>query len=220
MVIEGWLIGHEEATAPPRVPTAGSRYSHPVAVEPPPPGEAHGEDPLPALEHWVAEGQVEEAARARARQHWLERQAADGGSLAGVLHDLAEGRATTSVTTSGGRTAVGTVGTVGRDFAVIRDPDKGDSFIPFERVASLRSAPGDSLPIGDRTDPGGQPLTEALRELALFRPEVRVEIVGDQLRGTLAAVGVDLLTLILDGPRRERVHLHLRALERLLVLRS
>ena len=40
------------------------------------------EDPLAGLNQWLAEGSVDAAARARTRQRWLERQAAEEATVA------------------------------------------------------------------------------------------------------------------------------------------
>ncbi|MGZ0218089.1 MAG: hypothetical protein ACKVIY_03600, partial [Acidimicrobiales bacterium] len=76
-------------------------------------------DPLAALSRWVAEGSADQAARSRARQRWLERQAQEEATLIGSIIDLAErGQAITITTTAGGR-HTGAVVAVGSDVAII-----------------------------------------------------------------------------------------------------
>ncbi|NDH11437.1 MAG: hypothetical protein EBY44_06880, partial [Actinobacteria bacterium] len=54
------------------------------------PVDLTADDPLAALQRWVADGQVDEAARARSRRRWLENVATEEATLGGVLLDLAE----------------------------------------------------------------------------------------------------------------------------------
>ena len=84
-------------------------------------------DPLGALHHWIADGRIDEAARARARQHWLERQAAEDATMLGVLIDLAERGRPVTATTVAGRRVTCPVRAVGADVGetvaqVHRDP--------------------------------------------------------------------------------------------------
>ena len=175
-------------------------------------------DPLGALQRWIADGRIDEAARARARQHWLERQAAEEATLFGVLVDLAERGRPVTVTTSATRRVVGPVVAVGADFAILCDPRLGDVFVPMERLAVVRPAPGDALPTGDR--PAGITLTlgAALMELAADRPDVIAATAGEHIRGDMVSVGADLLTIATDGARRDRLHLRLAAIDHLVVL--
>ena len=87
-----------DASVPPlrRAPTvAGATVARvgPVDSDPQPPDrpvDLTSDDPLAALQRWVADGQVDEAARARSRRRWLEKVATEEATLGGVLLDLAE----------------------------------------------------------------------------------------------------------------------------------
>lgn len=174
-------------------------------------------DPLAALHRWIAEGQIDDAVRARARQHWLERQAAEDATLLGVLVDLAErGRPVTATTTASSR-VTGPVVAVGADFAVLRDMRLGDVFVPADRLTVVRPTPGDGLPIGDRPVGITLALGTALMELAAERPDVIVAAAED-IRGELLSVGADVVTIGLDGARRDRVHVRMGAIDHLVVL--
>ena len=175
-------------------------------------------DPLAALRRWIAEGQVNDAARARARQHWLERQAAADATLLGALVDLAERGRPVTVTTSADRRVTGLVVAVGADFAVLRDRGRGDVFVPVERLAVLRPAPGDALPTGDRPVGIRLALGAALMELAADRPDVIVATAGDDIRGEMVSVGADVITVAVDGPRRDQLHVRLGAIDHLVML--
>lgn len=191
-------------------------------ANPRPPGEPvrlSPNDPLAALHRWVAEGQVDEAVRARARQRWLERQAAEEATLPGVLLDLAERGRPVTVTTSGGHRITGPVVAVGADFGVVRDPRLGDAVIPTSTLALVRPAPGDDLPIGNRAANMVLAFGDAMLELATERPEVIVGTAGEQFRGDLRSVSPDVAVLALDGDRRDLVHIALRAIDHVIVLR-
>lgn len=185
----------------------------------PRPADLSIDDPLAPLHRWIADGRVDEAARARARQHWLERQAAEGATLAGVMTDLAERGDGVTITTVGARRLTGPIVALGADFVVVRDDRLGDGFVPLARVGAVRSAPGQRLPVGDRSVASTATLVSALAQLAIPRPDVSVEAGGDRLNGALLSVGADVATLTLDGPRRDRVHVHLAAIDHLLILR-
>ena len=49
-----------------------------------------GPDVMASLMRWAAEGQVDEAARARSRERWLRQQAEEATTFASVLADLAD----------------------------------------------------------------------------------------------------------------------------------
>ena len=182
----------------------------------PPPRDP--DDPLAGLTRWLAEGRVDAAAAERARQRWLERQAGEEATLAGVLLDLGERGRPVTVTTAGGHRVTGSLTVVGADFCAVRD-DRGQVVVPHRSMASVRPAPGDPPADGER--PGGLELVlaEALAELAVDRPLVAVATGADEHRGTLRAVGFDVLTLMLDGPTRGAVHVPIGVVDVLIVTR-
>ncbi|MDG1877674.1 MAG: hypothetical protein P8I99_09710 [Acidimicrobiales bacterium] len=123
-----------------------------------------------AIHRWIANGQIDDAARARARQHSLEHQATEDATLLGALIDLAErGR---PVTASATRQVTGPVVAVGADFVILRDGRLGDVFVPVERLAVVRPAPGGGLPTGNRLAGISLTLGSALMKLASERPDV------------------------------------------------
>ncbi len=176
-------------------------------------------EPLAALEAWVAEGRVDEAARARARQRWLERQAAEEASLSGVLLDLAERNRPVTLTTVAGHRLSGPVIAVGTDFGVVRDRRLGDVIVPTSALALVRPSPGDDLPTGDRAVDMVLTFGAALMELAPDRPECVVAVGVDHLRGELRPGSPDVLVVALDGDRRDLVHVSVAAVDHLVVLR-
>lgn len=221
MVIEGSLIVWGERTVSAGPPTATCGYRHHVSADPRPPEhpvDLTVGDPLSALHHWIAEGQIDEAARARARQHWLERVAAEDATLLGVLVDLGERSGPVTVTTAASRRITGPVVAVGADFVVLRDQRVGDVFVPVDRLSVVRSGPGGGLPVGDRSVALTLTIGTAMLELAAERPDVIIATNGEDVRGELLTVGADVVTLALDGARRDRVHVRLAAIDHVAVL--
>ena len=104
-----------DASVPPlrRAPTgAGATVARvgPVDSDPQPtdrPVDLTSDDPLAALHRWVADGQVDEAARARSRRRWLEKAAIEEATLGGVLLDLAERRRRSSFAPSQAAASLG-----------------------------------------------------------------------------------------------------------------
>lgn len=182
------------------------------------PVQISADDPLAALQSWIAEGQVDEAARARARQRWLERQAAEEASLAGVLIDLAERNRRVNVTTRAGHRLSGPIVAVGADFGVLRDHRLGDAIVPTAAIALVRPSPGDDLPVGDRAVNMVLAFGDALMELAPERPECIVAVGTEQLRGDMRSVSPDVVVLALDGDRRDLVHATIAAIDHVIVL--
>ncbi|MFQ5557271.1 MAG: hypothetical protein ACE5GB_07170 [Acidimicrobiales bacterium] len=175
-------------------------------------------DPLAGLARWVADGMVDEAARARARQRWLLRQAEEEATVSGVLVDLAERRRPVIVTTLGGRRVRGPVRAVGVDFCVIREPRIGDVVLPAAAMAAIRLAPGDQAVTGSRVLSLEIMMAEALAELAADRPEVLVVVADDGIRGELCSAGRDVVAIGVAGTRREIVHVPIAAVDHLVVL--
>lgn len=225
MVIEGADIVCRERTARPCATDSDIRPLGKVVVvesNPRPPSQPVDltpGDPLGALHQWIAEGQVDEAARARARQRWLEKAAAEEATLGGVLIDLAERQRPVTVSTLDGHRVSGPVVAVGADFGVVREPRLGDAIVPVRRIAMVRPAPGENLPIGDRVASFVLTFGDALMELAAERPEVIIGIAGESHRGDLRTVSTDVVSLALGGDRRDTVHLALGAIDHMIVLR-
>ncbi len=176
-------------------------------------------DPLAGLLRWVAEGRVDAAAVERAKQRWLERQAGEEATVAGVLFDLAERGRPVSITTRAGRRVRGPVIAVGADFAIMHGVSAGDVLVPFGALALVRPAPGDVAASGDRMGSVEMVFAEALSELAAESPRVLASAGGDEIRGELRSVGFDVAAIVLDGSRRETAHVAIGALDHLIVLR-
>lgn len=175
-------------------------------------------DPLARLATWMASGRVHEAARSRARQRWLQRQADEESTFLGMLIDLAERRRSVLVSTTGTHHFRGTLRAVGADFVVVREQGLGEVVLPLRSVASVRPNPGDPGAAGDRPLTVELVLSDTLVELSADYPDVMVGAGGDELRGTLRAAGIDVLSVVVDGPRRDVVHLNSASLEFVAIL--
>jgi hypothetical protein len=153
------------------------------------------------LAGWLAELASDDAARARARGHWLGRQAAEEGTFAGILEDLAERGRPVLVHLHNGRLHRGALILVGADFVVLRAGAGPDVVLARSAVASVRTLPGEPATSGDRVAASGATLAEMLSVLADDR--ARVMVIGLDVRhtvtGELRALGRDVLTVRLGG---------------------
>ena len=223
MVMEGAAMG--DASVPPlrRAPTgAGATVARvgPVDSDPQPPDrpvDLTSDDPLAALQRWVTDGQVDEAARARSRRRWLEKAATEKATLGGVFLDLAERGRPVIVRTLAGHRVTGPIIAVGADFVGVRDPRLGDTLMPTTRIATVQPAPGDDLPAGDRRHDVVLAFGDALMELAAERPDVMVGAGDENLRGELRTASTEVVTLAIADERREPISIALAAIDHVVV---
>lgn len=183
--MEGAAMGDASVPPPRSAPTRADptvARVGPVHSDPQPPDrpvDLTADDPLAALQRWVADGQVDEATRARSRRRWLKNAATEEATLGGVLLDLAERRRPVIVRTLAGHRVAGPIIAVGADFIGVADARLGDTLMPTTRIATVQPAPGDDLPAGDRRHDVVLAFGDALMELAAERPEVMVGV-GDE----------------------------------------
>jgi hypothetical protein len=154
------------------------------------------------LERWAQAARVDEAARRRARERWLLQAAEEGGTLLGVLADLAERNVPVAVRTSGGRRHGGHVRAIGADFVALDTTASGDVLVALAAVASVRAQAGTAAPAGDRTVRSGLVLSEVLAGLAAERERVMIVTVdgGEAVTGTVRSLGRDVVAVRVDGP--------------------
>ena len=144
------------------------------------------------------EAAAAEAAGERARTRWMRQQAAEEATLAGTLLELADSGTELALRSRSGRTYRGRVGVIGDDFVEI-----GDTWVRLAAVVSLRHGAGATVERGSHAGTHRTRFGEALATLAPERPSVVVvPVTGEPMRGTLVAVGVDVLTLTLDADGR------------------
>lgn len=154
------------------------------------------------LERWAQAARVDEAAHRRARERWLLQAAEEGGTLLGVLADLAERNVPVAVRTSGGRRHGGHVCAIGADFVAIDTTASGDVLVALAAVASVRVRAGTAAPAGDRTVRSGLVLSEVLAGLAAERERVMIVSLdgGEAVTGTVRSLGRDVVAVRVDGP--------------------
>ena len=223
MVMEGAAMGDASVpplrSAPTRADPTVARVG-PVNSDPQPPDhpvDLTADDPLAALQQWVADSQVDEAARARSRRRWLENAATEEATLGGVLLDLAERRRPVIVRTLAGHRVAGPIIAVGADFVGVADARLGDTLMPTARIATVQPAPGDDLPAGDRRHDVVLAFGDALMELAAERPEVMVGVGDETLRGELRTASSEVVTLVIADERREPISIALTAIDHVVV---
>src|SRR5688572_4753739 len=167
-----------------------------MQTPPPPPAVP---DPFVGLLRAVAADRVRDAATARARTNWLVRQSEEGGTLAGMLADLAERDETVVCTTRSGRRHVGRVQALGADLVALRCSTGTTVLVTLGAVAQLRTRPGAAPVNGERAVRDDRRLSEVLTDLSADRPDVIMASGSVELRGELRAVGRDVVTLRIDG---------------------
>ena len=154
---------------------------------------------------FLDEARAEEAARARSRERWLWQQTTEEARFAGTLVDLLERGAPVNVRTTIGRVHHGTIAAVGLDFCVLRTTTGADRYLALNALSWVRPAEavGPSA-TGDRPAPLDLGLAEFFGRLVDDRPRMLVFVRGDPqpIAGQLCAVGVDVLTLRVDGAER------------------
>jgi hypothetical protein len=154
------------------------------------------------IDRWAADVRVDEAARRRARERWLRRQAEEEGSLRGVLADVAERGVPVAVHVRGGRQHRGQVRAVGADFVALRSAAT-DVIIAIAAVTSVRTRPGDASTIGDRSITSSLRLVDVLADLAAEMAAVLLVMAGgdDAVAGVLGSVGRDVVGVrVADAP--------------------
>ena len=138
--------------------------------------------------------------------------------MTGVLLDLAERRGPAALRTMAGRTVRGPIVAVGADFAIVREERLGDVVIPSRAIATVRGAPGDDSPAGDRPISVAVLCPEALVELAADRPLVLVAVAADEIRGELRSAGTDVIAVATASATRDVVHVAIDAIDNLVLL--
>ncbi len=153
------------------------------------------------LARFVADAAVDDAARSRALEHSLSRQAGDDASLTGVLLDLAERGRPVVVSTGAGRRLRGVLRTIATDFCIMRTDAGVDQLISFGALGMVQPLPHEAPTTGDRSTALDLGLARALAHLGEGRPRVRIFLVDDPEPhiGELTGVGRDVLTLRPDG---------------------
>jgi hypothetical protein len=164
-------------------------------------GALLGERMTTLLERWAQSARVDEAARRRARERWLLQSAEEGGTVLGVLADLAERGLPVALHTSGRRRHGGRIRAVGADFVALDTVASGEVIVALAALTSIRALPGTVAPTGDRAVRSALGVADVLAGLAAERERVMVVSLdgGDSVTGTIRALGRDVVALRVDG---------------------
>lgn len=158
------------------------------------------------LTRLVDDARGDDAVRQRSRQRWLQQQALEEARLSGVLLAAAEERQSVVLRATSGRSHIGLVAAVGKDFCVIVTASGTQTFVRLSAVVLVQpDAALQPVPAADaRHAPLDLTLHEALAGRAPERPDVAVVSLGqpDAVVGRLVAVGTDVATLEIDERRR------------------
>ena len=171
-----------------------------------------GSNLINALARWAAEAQVDEAARARSRERWLRQQSAEETTFVSVLADLSDRGRAVLVSTTVGHRHLGTIGALGVDFVALRTDSGSDILIATAIIAAVRSQPRDRVALSGRTLSLHLHLADAILAMADERPRVTVAT-GDKstVNGELVSVGLDVITVRVDGDTRANVYIPIAA---------
>ncbi|MGH8902809.1 MAG: hypothetical protein ACRDYA_14330 [Egibacteraceae bacterium] len=154
---------------------------------------------------FLDEVRADEVARARSRERWLWQQTTEEARFAGTLVDLLERGAPVNVRTTTGRMHHGTFAAVGLDFCVLRTSTGVDRYLALSALGWVRPVERAGPPAtGDRPAPLDLRLAECFGHLVDDRPRMLIFVRGDAepIAGELRAVGVDVVTLRVDGAER------------------
>jgi hypothetical protein len=165
------------------------------------------------IDRWAADARVDEAARLRARERWLQHQAEEEGSLAGVLADVAERGAPLALHVGGGRRHRGEVRALGSDFVALRSAG-ADVLVALAAVTSVRTLPGEASAIGDRSIATSLRLVDVLVGLAAERAAVLLVLADgdDAVAGALRSVGQDVVGVRLAGATAATAYIPVKAI--------
>lgn len=158
-------------------------------------------DPLLSL---VDEERTEAIHRQREREHRLKQQAQEQASLLGTLLDLAEQQETVSIRTESGNTHCGIIQTIGRDFIAMTMRGDVNVYCTLSAIATVRPQTNalHGPAYGDREPSLDLLFIEFLATAAEGHPWVTITSTGrEQVSGRLSAVGVDVVTIQLEGDR-------------------
>jgi hypothetical protein len=116
-----------------------------------------------------------------------------------VLADIAERGVPVAVHVRGGRRHRAEIRALGSDFVVLRSAD-ADRIVALDAVTSVRTRPGETSTIGDRSVATSVRLVDVLADLAAERAAVLLVMAGDDaVAGALRSVGQDVVGVRMAG---------------------
>lgn len=144
-----------------------------------------------------------EAARARAREHWIRQQAREAATFEGILRALSErGRPVTAWTSDGAR-ATGKVVTISEELVLIESAEAEQTWLVRRSLAGV-SGPSEGTDAGVASDDRGPTSTTTLAgllaDMAEARSALTLRSAGADVSGRLVGAGTDVVTVRLaDG---------------------
>jgi hypothetical protein len=177
------------------------------------PPDIGGPDLLSTLAQWTAEARVDEAARSRARERWMRQQAIEETHFIGVLADLAERGRPVLVHSTSGRRHRGLITALGVDFVALRTETSTEVLVHSGAVAAVRTQPREGAAMSGRMVDLDMTFRDAIEALAGERSRVLVATAAhDTFAGDLDSVGIDVVTLRIDGDERPMIYVPLDAI--------
>ncbi len=159
--------------------------------------------PDDAAARFLWDARNSEAARARAREHWIRQQAREGATFEGILLALSERGGPVMVWTADGGRATGTVLGVSAELVLLATRESDRTWFIRESLAGVAPLSEDfdaGVASDDRGPTSGTTLGGLLAGLAEERSAVTVRCGGREVSGRLVGAGADVLTLRLsDG---------------------
>ncbi len=173
---------------------------------------------MDALARFTAEAQVDEAAAARSREHWLRIQSEESTSFASVLADLADRDRAVLVHMANGRRHRGTIRVLGLDFVGLRTDTGADVLVALAHIASVRTGAGEQEALSGRVVSLYLRFADAISAMEEERPRVTVATPADGvINGDLRSVGTDVITVRVDGDTRASVYVPMQAISEIAV---
>lgn len=154
-----------------------------------------------ALTRFVSDARTEERVTERRRRRWLQREATESSSFAGLLRTLAERATPVRLLTDGGGTHSGTPVAVGEDVVVLHTAGGRPILVALDHVTAVVDGTTAELD-GDRGDPApGPSLRHLLAELADIEAELTCTLAGGTVvAGRVVWVAEDVLALDPSDP--------------------
>jgi hypothetical protein len=151
------------------------------------------------LDRFLDEARLAEAARARQQERWLRQVDEEGASLVGALVDLAEGGGSVALETVVG-VHRGCIRVVAHDFCILKS-ERGEVWVAYTSLAVVRPdvTSRQATASGNRVA-GDLHLVDGLAALVADRPRLTLLLAADRrVTGTLVGVGLDVITMRLEG---------------------
>lgn len=159
--------------------------------------------PDDAAARFLWDARNSEAARARAREHWIRQQAREGATFEGILLALSERAGPVMLWTTDGGRAAGTVVGVSAEIVELAGEEAARTWLvraSLAGVSPLSEGFDAGVASDDRGPTSSTTLPGLLADLAEERSVVTVRCGGRELSGRLDGAGTDVITLRLhDG---------------------